>query len=310
MPPDFASQSRMNGQLEQQPLAELINEISAKGLSGALRLQHQQVKAAVYFEDGKIIYAASNMREMRLPEYLKQHGLATENQLSALGNNRSDLSLISELRANGTLDDGSVLPIISNQVTDLLRVALAWSKGSWEFDDQAHLGDPLRVIVDTPSLLLQTARTMPLEFVTSRFHDPNELISPVAGLPDFASLSPVEGFVLSRLEVPLKLSELLAISGLGDEEARRTIYGLILGGFLQRQHKPIALKGGASKVTRSPARPRVPEKSKESKSVTIAVGGPSKTEEEELNEFFERLEKPLPPGQIPPASLDAFARAH
>lgn len=280
----------MNGQLDQQPLAELINEISAKGLSGALRLQHEQVKAAVYFEDGKIIYAASNLRQMRLPEYLKQHGLASEKQLSALGNNRSDLSLVSELRANGTLDDESVLPIIANQVTDLLRLAMVWPKGSWEFDDQAHLGDPVRVNVDTPSLLLQTARNMPLEFVSSRFHDPNELISPVTGVPDFASLSPAEGFVLSRLEGPLKLNELLAISGLGDEEASRTIYGLILGGFLQRQHKPIALKGGARKGSRSAARPQVPEKLKESESVASAGGVSGKTEEEELNEFFERLE--------------------
>ncbi len=279
----------MNGQLEQQPLAELINEISGKGLSGALRLQHEQVKAAVYFEDGKIIYAASNLRQLRLPEYLKQHGLASEEQLSVLGNNRSDLSIVSELRANGTLDDESILPVIANQVTDLLRLALIWPKGSWEFDDQAHLGDPVRVNVDTPSLLLQTARNLPLEFASSRFHDPNELISPVTGVPDFASLSPAEGFVLSRLEGPLKLNELLAISGLGNGEASRTIYGLILGGFLQRQHKPIALKGGARKVSRTAARPPVPEKSKESESVASA-GLSGKTEEEELNEFFARLE--------------------
>ncbi len=280
----------MNGQLEQQPLAELINEISAKGLSGTLRLQHQQVKAAVYFEDGKIIYAASNLRRMRLREYLKQHGLATEKALSAPGNNRSDLSLVSELCANGTLDHERLLPIIARQVTDVLRTALVWSAGNWEFDDQAHLGDPIRVNVDTPGLLLQTARNMAWEFVSSQFQDRKELISPVAGVPDFASLSSVEGFVLSRLEGPLKLNELLAISGLGEEKASRTIYGLILGGFLERQHKPMSLKGGPRKVSRNAARSPVPEQLIENERVASAEVVSGKTEEEELSEFFERLD--------------------
>ena len=278
----------MNGQLEQHPLAELITEISERGLSGTMRLQHQQNKAAVYFEEGKVIYAASNMAHMRLAQYLKQHRLISEQQLSTLGNNRSDLSLVSQLCASGILDHAGVLLVIANQVSDLLRISLAWSDGSWDFDD-ARLSDSVRVTVDMPALLLQGARNMPWELVAARFKDPNEIISPVANVPDFASLSPADGFVLSRVDGPIPLHELLAVSGLRDEEGTRTIYGLILAGFLQRQHKAIALKGRPRKAPRSTPPAPVDEKPKV-KVVERIISSPEKTEEEELSEFFERLE--------------------
>ena len=38
----------MNGQLSEHPLAELISEIAAKNLSGALRITRERVKAVVY----------------------------------------------------------------------------------------------------------------------------------------------------------------------------------------------------------------------------------------------------------------------
>ncbi len=82
----------MKGQLSDRPLAELVHEISFKELSGTLRLEHESVKAAVYFDQGEVIYAASNLRELRLAEYLKKQGLVSEPELSASGN-RSDVTL-------------------------------------------------------------------------------------------------------------------------------------------------------------------------------------------------------------------------
>ena len=281
----------MNGQLAQQPPVELVKEISLKGLSGTLRLHREQVKVAVYFEAGRVIYAASNLRELRIGEYLKKQGLASEENLAALGNNRSDLALVSQLCANGTLTREGVVPLVAAQVADLLRIALLWSNGTWEFDDRAHLRDPIRVRVNTASLLMQTARNMPVEFILSRFRDPDELISPVAAMPDYAGLLPAEGFVLSRVEAPLRLNELFAISGLGEREVSRTIYALILAGFLQREHGPKALQSEPRIVPDPAGRSQTPEKSIKIEAPSSPTVRPVKSEEEELNEFFERLDK-------------------
>ena len=66
----------MNGQLSEQPLAELIREISANSLAGRLQLEHERARAAAYFDEGKLLYAASNLRPLRFREYVLKAGIA------------------------------------------------------------------------------------------------------------------------------------------------------------------------------------------------------------------------------------------
>ena len=56
----------MKGKLTEQPLAELIREISSKNLSGTLRLERERTQTAIYFDSGQLIYAACNLRALRL----------------------------------------------------------------------------------------------------------------------------------------------------------------------------------------------------------------------------------------------------
>lgn len=232
----------MNGQLNEQPLAELISEVMQKGLSGSLRLQNESVRAVIYFEAGHVVYAASNLRELRLTEYLKKEGLITDAQLAILPKG-SDLSLASNLSTQGMASRETIQPLISKQVSDLLRVAMLWTTGLWEFDDRSRLSDPIRVKPNVLVLLMQAARKLPLDFVRSRFSNQDEIISPVAEHPDFHALMPDEGFLLSRLETTTKLRELIAISGAGDGEALRMIYGFLLSGFIKRERELNALRG-------------------------------------------------------------------
>jgi curved DNA-binding protein CbpA len=60
-------------------------------------------------------------------------------------------------------------------------------------------------------------------------------------------LFPAESFILSRLDAPLRLEELVAISGLPDSEAYSIIYGLALSGLLEREHWQNAFRTVADK---------------------------------------------------------------
>src|SRR5262245_54165460 len=68
-PADFdpPKSTRMNGQLSLHPLAELIREISAKEIAGRLSLQNDSSRVVIYFKNGLVVYAASNIRTLRLP---------------------------------------------------------------------------------------------------------------------------------------------------------------------------------------------------------------------------------------------------
>jgi len=223
----------MNGQLSEQPLAELIREISAKSLGGRLRLEHDRVHVVVYFENGNIDYAASNLRTLRLREYLRKSELVSEDNLD---DRVPDLELLKQLCARNLLSAAAAEQVQTKQVADVLRLALLWTDGAWEFESRSRLEEQLNVQLDLSSLLLEAARRLPAEFVVSRFSDRAEVISPVTDPLVNNNLLPAEVFLLSRLDQPMSLRELVAVSGIGEQETLQLVYSLALTSVVQREH--------------------------------------------------------------------------
>src|SRR6266550_5485229 len=213
----------MKGTLSDQPLAELIREISSRNFSGTLRLEHERAQAAVYFENGRVIFAASNVRSLRLQEYLRKRALATEKELTRLGNN----------------------------------------------------------------LLREAGQRMPLKFVSARFRNPNETISRA---PDVSTIEnnllPTESFLLSRLDAPTRLQELVAISGLRDLDAHRIIYGLALSGMVTREYWHHAFRADPAQPGKQAAAETAPPttETREARAAADAA-----KEQADLETFLERL---------------------
>ncbi len=275
----------MNGQLNEQPLVELIREIVSQRLDGVLRLGHDRVKVVVYFEAGEIIYAAANLRELRLGEYIRKQGLLSDEQQQALDSNKSDLALATTLSHEGLVDEKTVIKLLANQVIDVLRVALLWSEGQWKFDSRARLDEALRVKIDISGLLLQATRKMQSQTIAARLPNRAEIFSPIPGMPDSTVLLPTEGFLLSRLDSPLSLGDWLTLSGLSEAEALRIIYGLALADFVKRERWPSAIAKErpaiAPPTTSAPAEGRAETSPPEASVHSLAM---------ELEELLERLQ--------------------
>jgi curved DNA-binding protein CbpA len=225
----------MNGQLSEQPLAELIREISAKSLSGRLRLEHERVHVVTYFEHGKFLYAAANVRTLRIREYLKKAEAVSEQDLAQFNERVSDTDLLKVLCAQKFLAPALAEQIQTLLVGDVLRLALLWTDGAWEFDARSRLGEQLDPKIDIDTLLLEAARRLPGKFAASRFDNPAEIITPVAEPLVNQNLLPAEVFLLSRLDRPTTVRELVAVSGLGHDETVGHLYALALAGLLKRE---------------------------------------------------------------------------
>ena len=222
----------MNGHLSDHPAVELVHEILAKSLAGRLQLQHERIKVVVYFDKGELVYAAANARALRLREYLLKAGV-TAAALGRYDERRSDLELATALCADHVLERQRVEQIQAKQVADVVRLALSWFDGEWEFAVRSRLdGAPLPSLDPRP-LLLDAGRRTTAKFAASRFPNPAELISPTTLV--FDELVPVEGFLLSRLNRPTPLNELLAVSGVGENEALVHVYALALAGVVARE---------------------------------------------------------------------------
>jgi curved DNA-binding protein CbpA len=227
----------MKGTLSDQPLAELIREISSRNFSGTLRLEYDRAQAAVYFESGRVIFAASNIRSLRLSQYLEKHAVVDEKELARLSQNLSDLDLAAAVCTSGLAGREQVDHLLAVMVADVLRVALLWTTGSWDFNERARLGYPIEVTVNINNLLREAGQRMPLKFVSARFRNPNEMISrSFEGAASGETFLPSESFLLSRLDSPARLQDLVALSGLRELDAHRIIYGLALSGMVTREY--------------------------------------------------------------------------
>lgn len=244
----------MNGQLSEQPLAELIREISSKSLSGRLRLEHERIHAVAYFEQGKFLYAAANVRTLRVREYLKKAEAVSDQDLAQFNERVSDTDLIKVLCAQKLLSTAVAEQIQTRLVADILRLALFWTDGAWEFDERSRLSEQLNPQIDLDALLLEAARRLPANFAASRFDNPAEIITPVDQPVFNENLLPAEAFLLSRVDGPTTVRDIVAVSGLGHDETLGHMYALALAGLLKRESWPIVFSGVQAR------RPPVPKK--------------------------------------------------
>src|ERR1043165_482436 len=273
----------MNGQLSEHPLAELIREISTKSLGGRLRLEHERVKAVAYFENGRFVYAASNVRTLRLREYLNKSGLVSENDLAKFNERVADTDLLKALCAQKLLSRAAAEQLQTRQVAEVLRLALSWTEGTWDFESRSRLDEQFNLKIDLDSLLLEAARRMPVVFVTSRFKNPAETISPNEDPVVSENLLPAEGYLLSRLDRPMSLRDLSATSGRGEDETLQLVYSLALAGLIKREHWKPAFRG--QQPTLSPT----PEEVKPATPSVREPEPPKEIDPEEVENFLARI---------------------
>jgi curved DNA-binding protein CbpA len=237
----------MEGKISEHPLAELIREITTAGLKGSLRLSRERAKVAIYFESGELVFAASNLRAHRLREVVKRNGL-TEAHVNEFPDNASDEELAAAMLQRRLLKPETLAAIRSNQVSDVLRLALLWIDGTWEFDSRVRLADETRVQINVNRLLLECARHLPAGFIASRLEQTSSTYLK-AGDDLGTNLLPTEAGVLSRASDSVTLGELASTSGAGKEEGYRAIYALSLSGLLQRSDWAVALRVEPSTVS-------------------------------------------------------------
>ena len=151
----------MNGQLSERPLVELIRELSSKSLGGRLRLEHDRVKVVAYFDNGNFLYAASNVRTLRLREYLLKSNLVSETDLTQFNDRVSDTDMVKVLCAQKLLSPSAAEQVQTKLVSDVLRLALLWTEGTWDFDPRPRLKETLPLNIDVDSLLLEAERRLP-----------------------------------------------------------------------------------------------------------------------------------------------------
>jgi DnaJ-domain-containing protein 1 len=186
------------------------------------------------------------VRALRLVEVLRRSGAVDAGRLyAAVGERMSDEQAGVELVRSGLLDESGLKRLRGRQSKEVVGEALRWTQGTWEFDPRVRLAGVHAERADVSGLLVESARNLAPGSAAARMRDDSQTIAPAEGFEERMGsglrLQPAEAFVMSRVYAPTPLAEVVAVSGLPEEETRRAVYVLTLGGLLKRSGGPRVL---------------------------------------------------------------------
>lgn len=221
-----------------ESLPDLIREIARRGASGALRLSRNNTARSIYFASGTPVSVTSELADEQFESRLLREGRTTAGLIQAARRARPSSPLSRALIDNGVLSEDAVRLTTGELVKQIVLSIFEGEAGEYEFDEGAR---PAKAVAldCTPADLIRAARhAVGVERIAKAIAPPDMLVAPadtnsyfLASLP---ALNSVESYVLSRIELPVRVGEVSDLLGLPGEEAHRAVCVLVALGLVAR----------------------------------------------------------------------------
>jgi hypothetical protein len=248
------------GAMKRGALLEVLRELLAARRTGVLRFQRQDEQRSLRFVNGEVV-SGSPGPEGRLGAILSQCGLISSKDLAAAVAQAQLLGhrLGPTICQMGFVARDRIEEALRLQIRDVLFAVLVWHDGSYLFlpDDGPTPGlEDVTFRVSTGHLLLEAVRGIVApEIVTETLGNLDTPLGPVEFPPlqlQRVTLSPADGYVLSRVDGSLTIRQILDITPLPTEEVRRSLFALLSVGIIERR-APLAATARRKPAARSKA---------------------------------------------------------
>jgi tetratricopeptide (TPR) repeat protein len=227
--------------LAQTPVSETLRKLSAQRASGDLQIRSGKAVKTVFFDHGRIVFAASNLKKDRLGEALVSLGRITDEQFeaaSALVRADRKRRFGDALVQTGVLDKGELGRSVARQVNHIVVSLFGLTEGVAAFEERPS-AIPLEYMVSLSlhRLLYDGIRTMKSpELVSTGLGDLDRRVT-LAEVPPF-SFDPREApadevDILEHAKRGATLRRLAWQPGGLALPRLRAVYALLAGGILQ-----------------------------------------------------------------------------
>jgi tetratricopeptide (TPR) repeat protein len=245
----------MQGTIEEGVLPGLLREIYVGRKSGTLQFLRGGDRYSVRFARGTIINVQTNVTEGRLGELLQKRGLVSAHDLARAAEFvvRQKMRLGQALIQLGALDRAQLEDAIALHVHDSLARVFSWNEGTYEFveEEVPEAESDLTLRFSTGELILEAVRaTTDPDVVRYALGNIDRVLrhssDPLLRFQKI-TLSPADGFVLSRVDDTTTAREVIQLIPLPADETRRSLFGLLCTGIVEY--------GEERKRTAAPPRP-------------------------------------------------------
>jgi tetratricopeptide (TPR) repeat protein len=226
-------------------LLELLAEQTRQRSTGILTTINGNLKRLFCFENGQLIFAASNIIEEQLNVSLKSSQIigATEFEAAEDAASRNKTALTAYLLAEGTQPAGALEIVIKDHVRRLLDATLEWDQGKFTFDSgKPDLADEITITIPCAPIIVDQFQRYPapLDKVRVRIGPPNmrpKLQPNCATALQAHTLGPVSTFLIEFCNGSRELGEVVRVSDADEETTLRAVCGLLLLGILERHRE-------------------------------------------------------------------------
>jgi hypothetical protein len=252
----------MSGEIAEGVLPELLRSMYVERRSGTLRLVRGEEEQSLRFRGGHIVNAHTNIKEDRLGEMLVRRGLLSKEGLDrateiVIRDKRRLGEVLAEL---GLLDKDGLEDAIALHVHEMLARLFAWPDGRYAFqeetDDTAR--EEVTLKLSTGELILEAVRAVKDPDVVRYALGDIDRVLALSSDPllrfQKLTLSPADGFVLSRIDGVASAREILQMIPLPAEETQRSLFGLLSTGAIAFTGEKRRKRDGAA-PTPAPAEP-------------------------------------------------------
>ncbi len=231
----------MNGDLAEGVVPDLLREIYVGRRHGTLNLVRGKERQSLRFRRGTIVNAHTNVQEERLGEMLVRRGLLSEADLARATETvvRDARRLGEVLGEMGLIDASGLEDAVALHVHEMLARVFAWHDGTYSFEEQAEggPGEELTLKLSTGELILEAVQAVrDPDVVRYALGDMDRVLvlssDPLLRFQKL-TLSPADGFVLSRVDGVTSAREIVQMIPLPPEQTQKSLLGLISTGVIE-----------------------------------------------------------------------------
>jgi tetratricopeptide (TPR) repeat protein len=228
----------MNGLLSEGALPGVLREVYVGRRSGRLHCSRDDQRYSVRFVKGDIVHCESSVPHAHLGQIMVSLGMldeATRARAAAVVD-QTGRRLGEVLLEMGAIDQGRLQDALAAQVREHLLRVFTWTDGACAFQDHEPPSEPATLKLSTGQMIMEAVRlTRHPEAIRSGLGDLGRVVilSPDPLLRfQRITLTPADGFVLSRVDGAMTAGELLQLVPLPPEESERSLFGLLCTGLI------------------------------------------------------------------------------
>ncbi|MBK7992575.1 MAG: protein kinase [Blastocatellia bacterium] len=237
----LSERSDESGDLQQNSIIFLLKKFHQEKASGLLVFTntHEHVNKTVYLDNGLVVFASSSIKTERLGEWLlsirriTQKDFLEASELMKLSNIRFGTALV----RIGVLQAEELKSLVIEQVSNIVYSLFNWTSGQYQFWRTIPPKEDIKISISSSEIILQGLQrlenTILLKSWLGDLSRKLAITNNQEKLYKSVKLDPKQAFVVSRIDRPMSIEEILTMGGLPETEILKTIYGLISIGVLE-----------------------------------------------------------------------------